>query len=198
MAVDDRDYIALKKEFEERVVKKMDEITIDYDRSDMNSNDEMVLRALAQAMISLEETELMAYSARRAERLDLEKYDKLNTSASKMRADISKLQGDLKITRSVRKADKELTVADTIEDLKKRAKEFYQAKMSYVYCPKCNMLLGTVWILYNQDKRNRITLHCNRPDEYGNICDEAVTLNLKDLIEKHGTNIPESTPESMI
>jgi len=198
MAVDDMDYIALKDEFEKRVTKKMDEITIDYDRSDMNSNDEMVLRALAQAMISLEETELMAYSARRAEHLDLEKYDKLNASASKMRSDISKLQGDLKITRSVRKADKELTAADIIEDMKKKAKEFYQSKMSYVYCPKCNMLLGTVWVLYNQDKKNKITLHCSRPDEYGNICDEIVTVSLKDLVDNHGTNNIDITPESML
>jgi NAD-dependent SIR2 family protein deacetylase len=149
-------------------------------------------------MISLEETELMAYSARRAERLDLEKFDKLNTSANKLRTDISKLQGDLKITRSVRKADKEISAAETIEDLKKRAKEFYQSKMSYIYCPKCNMLLGTVWVLYTEDRKNKITLHCNRTDSYGNKCDETVTVTIKDVIDTHGTNNVDITPESML
>lgn len=190
--------VSSKEEFEKLIQKKINEIAEDYDLDDLNSNDKLVLRALAQAFLGLEETEFMYFKSRREDRLNVDQMERLGRTLNSLRKDISTLQGDLSITRKVRKNDKEASVADAVEEIKRRAKDFLESRMSYIYCPKCNMLLGSVWVLYTEDKSNRVTLTCNRRHEDGNLCGEVVNVKVKDLIEKRGTNVPSITPESML
>jgi hypothetical protein len=186
-------------EFDRRINKKIEQFSDDYDLSDMKINDQIGLRALAQAMITLDDLEHASYKLRR-EGLNLDNItlaDKIAKQMSDLRNDIIRIQDDLKISRKARKGDKEETVQNYLKELKEKAKEFYEERMTYVFCPECDMLLGTVWFHYPEDKNTlRFTCHRKLPD--GSYCNTVVTTTSKELLEKRGTNKPEILPESML
>lgn len=192
--------IEKSQEFEIRIKKKLDEFEEDYDLSDMKINDRDALRALIQAHISLEDYEQEIFKLR-SQSIDervlfqLEKFDKI---MSNLRADISKLQNDLNITRKIRKSDQDVSVLAYITKLKADAKKFYESKAGYIFCPKCDLLLGTIWTLTPDDDRNRVVLHCSRKMPDGTLCGEKVVVNTKELLKNRGTNKKEITPESML
>jgi hypothetical protein len=183
--------------WEDRIADKIEQFGVDYDLDELNSNDKMLLRSLAQSFISLEDFELMTYNLRQHDITidDLPVLEKLSKIMTDLRSDISKLQDDLKITRKLRKSEKEQTVVSFIDNIQKKAQEFYEQKMSYIFCPKCNMLLGTIWTLYPDEERNKIKLVCNRKTEEGEICGTVVMVGTKELLENRSTNkkdIPEA------
>lgn len=187
------------KIFEDRIKRKLAEFEKDYDLTDMKFNDLQSLRALAQALITLEDLEVYSYKLR-MEGITLDNLtlmDKISKQLSDLRNDISKLQDDLKISRKVRKGDKEESVVLYIEKLKQKAAEFYESKMNYILCPKCNMLLGTVWTLYPEAK-NKITLTCQRELDSGEKCGTIVTVTTKEMLERKNTNTPEVLPENFL
>jgi len=195
-------------EFERRIERKIESFAEDYDLDDLKANDKLTLRALAQSYITLEDLENYSYRAR-LDGISEEKIlymEKIGNIMSGLRRDISNMQNDLKITRRIRKGDKEESVINYIEDLKQKAKRFYQSKMSYVFCPKCGMLLGTVWVLY-PDSKNKLTFTCKREiilsdeqkeDKHKTYCDTVFTVTTRELMEKRGTNRPELVPESLL
>lgn len=185
--------------FEQRIQRKIDEFGEDYDLDDLKANDKLTLRGLAQAYITLEDLENYTYKVRFGgiEDGDIVKLEKINAMMSALRRDISSMQNDLKITRRVRKGDKEESVINYIEDLKQKAKKFYKEKMSYILCPKCNLLLATVWTMYPEGK-NKITLTCNRKLQDGSRCGHTFTITTADLLEKKGANLPELLPETLL
>jgi hypothetical protein len=185
------------KEFEERIQKKINEFGKDYDLTDLNSNDMLTLRTLAQAYVDLEDYTIMEYNLRRDGINDtsMPLLDKLSSIKEKLRNGISNTSNDLKITRKVRKADKEQSVMSYIEDLKKKAKEFYESKMQLIFCPKCNTWIASIWVLYPEDSHNKITVVCNREHEDGSKCGEKITLSTVELLRLGGSNksdVPES------
>lgn len=185
-------------EFEERIEEKLDEFGKDYDLNDLKINDMLTLRALAQAYIKLEDLENYDYHLRTDKELELDNMmdmDKLNNMMSKLRGDMSKMQDDLRMTRKARKGDTDATVLSELDRLKKAASEFYEERMSYIWCDKCKMLLATLWTLYPEEKANKITLKCCRKipisdDEY-EICGNKLTITTKELLDSRGVNIDE-------
>jgi hypothetical protein len=192
--------IATSEEFEKRIQKKLDEFEKDYDLSDLKINDRETLRAFVQAVITLEEYEQYLFKVRSQGINDSSLYmiEKLQKAMSDLRADISKLQTDLNITRKIRKADKDLSVMAYLDDLKGKAQKFYASKMSYVFCKKCNMLLGTFWTMYPENERNKIVLVCERVLDDGTRCGEKAVIGTKELLGNRGTSSREITPESML
>ena len=188
------------RNFEERIVKKLEAFSEDYDISDLKINDRETLRGLIQALLALEDYEQASYKLREEGITvgNLQLMEKVNKTMSDLRSDISKLQADLNITRKVRKADKEVSVISYIDSLKIKAREFYESRMSYVFCPKCNLLLGTFWCLFPNEPKNKILLICNRDLGEGQICGERVTVTTKELIDNDGTNSKDIIPESML
>lgn len=187
------------KEFENRIQRKIDEFAEDYDLGDLKANDKLTLRALAQAYITLEDLESYSFNQRveGIEEDSILAMDKISNMMSRLRSDISNMQNDLKITRKVRKGDKEESVINYIEDLKLKAKKFYEQKMMYIFCPKCGMLLATMWFLYPDYKTNYIDMTCHRPMPDGKICGERFTISTKDLLNNRGSNRPDLMPEGM-
>jgi len=188
--------IEVNKEFEARIARKIDEFSNDYDIDDLKANDKLVLRALAQSYIQLEDLENYAYTKRLGgiENDEIVMMEKMANVMSTLRRDISKMQDDLKITRRIRKGDKEESVVNYIENLKKKAKEFYQNSMFYIWCPKCKMLLATVWFHYPEEKGNKVHLICNRDLGDGEKCKEKLIVSSKELLENRGvstTDVPE-------
>lgn len=190
----------VSQNFEARIAKKLEEFGEDYDLSDLKINDRDALRALIQAQLTLEDYEQHLYRIRQegiseAQLFSMEKFQK---AMSDIRADISKLQNDLNITRKIRKSDQDVSVMAYIDSLKKKAKQFYEAKAGYVFCEKCNMLLGTVWALFPEEERNKIAFVCQRDMGDGTKCNHKTIIGTKELLERRGTNKKEITPESML
>lgn len=185
---------------EVRIEKKLAEFEEDYDLSDMKINDKDALRALIQAQITLEDYEQLLFSIRKQGFSEQTFYmvEKLQKAMSDLRSDISKFQYDLNITRKIRKSDQDASVLAYMANVKEKAKKFYESKMSYIFCPKCHMLLGTIWTMYPNDDRNKITLTCGRVLPDGGTCGERVIIGTKELLKSRGTNQKEITPESML
>jgi hypothetical protein len=190
----------ISDEFEKRISKKLDEFNADYDLSDLKINDRDALRALIQAHLTLEDYEQDLFKLRTGgvNGNMLDTLDKFQKAMSLLRADISKFQDDLNIKRKARKADQDVSVQAYIDSLKDKAKKFYDSKMSYIFCEKCNILLGTVWSLYPKEDRNKIVYVCNRILENGSTCGHKNIVGTKELIELRGTNNKKITPESML
>lgn len=190
--------VSQSDEFEERINQKLEDFEQDYDLSDLKINDRAALRALIQAFISLEDYEQLLYEYR-SEFSDssVTTIDRLNRVMSGLRADISKFQDDLNIKRKTRQSDEDVSVLHYIEELKKKARRFYEAKMQYIFCEECNMLLATVWTLF-PEKDNKIRLVCDRKLEDGKVCGHVTTVSTKELIAKKGTNKKEIMPEGML
>lgn len=186
--------------FEERIENKFQEFGEDYDLSDLKINDKDSLRALIQAQLTLEDYEQFMYSIRAGglSEATFISIERLQKAMSDLRSDISKLQNDLNITRKIRKSDQEVSTLAYISGLKEKAKKFYESKMGYIFCPKCDMLLGTIWTMYPEDDRNKVALVCGRVLPDGSKCGNKVIIGTKELLKGRGTNKKEITPESML
>jgi RNase P subunit RPR2 len=187
------------QDFERRIELKLNEFEQDYDLDEMLINDKLLLRALAQALIELEDLEVMSYRLRMEAEGDAGltgditlKMDKLSQNKNKLRQDISRIQDDLKITRKVRNSDKDESAKSFLEDLKRKAKKFYDEKMFYIYCPECNSLIGTIWLQSWESKQNVINLFCSK-------CGYAMrNINLSRYREKRMSSTNDAImPESM-
>lgn len=184
--------IAKNSEFETRIQNKIDEFSKDYDIDDLKINDMLTLRALAQAYITLEDYEHFTYNLR-SSGLDLNRileFEKVSNMMSTLRADISKMQNDLGITRKIRKGEKEEGIRSELEIIKEKAKNFYEQKMFYIFCPKCKRLLSTTWFLY-PSLNNKLQFVCGNKD-----CGERFVISSKELFENKGFNISD-IPEGL-
>lgn len=183
--------------WEEKIKAKLEEFSNDYSLDDLRVNDLMTLRSLASAVLRLEDFEARMNRITNQEGVtddNILVLDKLGKLMSDLRNDISKMQDDLKITRKNRKGDKEQSVINYLEDLKKKAKQFYEEKAFQVFCPKCNMLLATLWTLYPEGK-NKLVLTCDRTLDSGEKCGEIISISTQELVELGGNNkkdIPET------
>lgn len=187
------------EDFEERIAKKLQEFSQDYDIDDLKINDRETLRAFIQTIIALEDYESMIFDIRSQVDItqsNINVVDRISKMMTDLRKDMSRFQEDLNITRKIRKSDKESSVVSYIENLKEQARIFYESKMSYVFCPECNMLLGTVWSLY-PEADNKITYKCCRVMDDGSKCGHKFTVTTQELLNNRGTNNVSITPESM-
>lgn len=190
----------ISQDFEGRISKKLEEFSNDYDIDDLKINDRETLRAFIQAIIALEDYEQLVFDIRAngdISQANINVVDRVSKIMSDLRKDISRFQEDLNITRKIRKSDKESSVVSYIANLKEQARQYYEAKMSYIFCDKCDMLLGNIWVLY-PDEDNKITLKCSRVLDDGSKCGNKVTVTTKELSERRGTNKVSITPESLL
>lgn len=191
--------VASQKLFEERIQEKFEELANDYDLEDLNANDILMLRNMIQAMLQIESLEQLAFQLRSGavDEHTINLLGKINTQINDLVDRVSKIQSDLNITRKARKQDKEQSVSDYIEFLKQKAAEFYKQKMQYIFCPNCNTLLGTIWTLYPEDKRNKVVLYCNRKIDDNTTCDTKVVFITSENLNKEMTNNPDLLFEGM-
>jgi hypothetical protein len=172
------------------IEKKMKEYEGSYDLADLKINDIDSLRALAAASVRLDAFDAILNKeiARGVTPDNILVIEKIGKYMSDLRGDMSKLQEDLKITRKNRKGDKEVSVINYLEDLKLKARTFYEKKSFQIFCPKCNTLIANWWTLYPESK-NKIVLTCTRQSgDEGTICGETISLSSKELMEMGGNN----------
>lgn len=135
-----------------------DRFTSEYDVDDLAINDQIMLDELSTAMAQLELLNGELDTLLAADEIDLRRVSDINKVISTTRADISKIQEDLRITRKTRK-EKSDSVPEFIRDLKLRASKFIEERMSHLYCPSCKTLVCSVWLL-DYNKQNKILLEC--------------------------------------
>jgi hypothetical protein len=187
------------RDWENRIKRKMDEFSKDYDLDDMKINDMYSLRALCAAILRLED-----YDSKIGKLMKMESNEyvlgdikTLSEQQKGLRDGISKLQDDLKISRKVRKSDKEETAEKTIAELYRKAKKFYTQKMLWVVCPKCNTVLATAWFLYPEDGGSSIKVKCHHDMPDGTKCTGELEISTKKLLDAGGCNRPEILPERL-
>lgn len=170
-----------------KVKQKIDELGNDYDLTDLKYNDIMQLNDLSTAMVTLEALQEVIYKEQKKgiDGDNIAFIDRLNRVISSVRSDVSKIQTDLNLSRKIRKGEKEESVLQYIEKVKDYAKRRYEEVMSYIYCPKCKMLLSTIWLLY-PNENNKVTLTCNRLLDNGKRCKNKFTVTSKTLMENRG------------
>jgi RNase P subunit RPR2 len=179
---DDEEILA---ELKARTKEKLDELEKDYDFSDMKANDMTQLESLVLAMLQLEDIEKEVYKRRNdlsdTNILALEKFNKM---LSQLRTDISTISEDLQLTKKIRNKSKDISIMERWDELTKKASQFYQQKMLYIFCPDCRTLLCTLWLLYPENEKNKIILYCQR-------CNTKHEIVLYELYETGNKNLPD-------
>jgi RNase P subunit RPR2 len=179
---DDEEILA---ELKARTQEKLAELEKDYDFSDMKANDMTQLESLILAMLQLDDIEKEVYKRRNnltdTNILALEKFNKI---LSQLRSDISTISTDLQLTKKIRNKSKDISIVQRWEELSKKASQFYEQKMLYIFCPDCRTLLSTLWLLYPHGERNKIILYCER-------CNTKHEILLSELYETGNKNLPD-------
>lgn len=185
--VETEDNQEILEELKQRIKGKLDELEKDYDFSDMKANDMVQLESLVMAMLQLDDLEKEVY-IRRSDLSDTNvlALEKLNKMLSQLRADISTVSTDLQLTKKIRNKSKDVSIVQRWEELSRKASEFYKQKMLYIFCPDCRTLLCTLWLLYPEDEKNKVTLYCER-------CNTKHEITLYELYDTGNKNLPDVT-----
>ena len=166
-------------EYEQKIQDFLDKLARDYDLSDMNENDRVALRHMAQLSLSIETLERKMSLALAAGELDVNQIQKLTNALDTMRNSLMKVQSELNISRKERLGGAKETVDKRFQDILRRAKKLYDLRTAKIFCPKCRMLLATVWVQdWNID--NTCTFTCPRPE-----CKHQFTVSTK-YLRTHG------------
>jgi hypothetical protein len=100
------------------------------------------------------------------------------------------------MSRKARRSDKEEDMVSLVQDMKIKAKKFYEQRMMLIFCPKCDTLISTMWFLYPNFKSNEIKLKCHKDLGDGLVCDGEVHVTSQWLLE-NGMRNKKDIPESM-
>lgn len=184
---------------EEKIQRMYKDFEENYDLSGMMPNDRIVLRSMIQAMIRLEDYEsiLSRHSKEGVTESNIALVTSLSRVCKELRDSISSAQNDLKITRKVRKSEKEESTISFLQDLKVKAKKAYYKRHLLILCPKCHTLLFSGRWTYPDFLDNKLEMKCHRTLVEGGICDGEVHISSKTLLNRGGCNLPEFLPESM-
>lgn len=148
------------EDIESRVKSIMDNLAQNYDLRDMFVNDTLALQEWARMQILLDDLGMMERQA-----INDGEINKLST-LSKVRKEYidnqSRIATDLNITRKSRQSEVE-ALESYLPSILKKAKHFYEKRLAYIYCPKCNMLVANTWLV-DWNLENKFNLTCPRKD----------------------------------
>lgn len=179
-----------KEELEARIDAMVEEFRADYALDDLKFNDMQDLRALIRAILALKDYEDTLYEIQKegigSENIRI--IGDLNKFISQTRKDITNLQESLKISRKVRKEEREDSIEAYIVNLQDKANTFYKHKVFRAVCPECGMMLFDGWFLYPEEN-NKIILECGRmvedmEDDSARKCTGRLEITSKELKEK--------------
>lgn len=181
-------YADSKNQDYERIKRLKEKMALDYDLADLNANDQASLDDLCTLYIRVEDLDQKIAEEMRRDEPDHYAIQNMSKTISQWRDSISRIQTDLSISRKARKGDNETSIVAAFQNIKERAKTMLEERLSYVYCPKCKMLLSTVWFLYPENG-NSITLTCGRDN-----CHTRFTVTSKQLQELGNRNLEDTLP----
>ena len=163
-----------------KVSKKIEELSKDYDLSDMKPHDWTMFREMAVLMVRLEEEQQRLAGIIQAEELDETNALRAEQRLAVIREGILKIQESLGLTRAKRIDQVENDPRVLFEDIKARAKRFLDARLAKLKCPKCNVMLASVHFV-QPEADNQIKLTCHR-------CGFVLNLTSKEAIQMEARN----------
>lgn len=181
-------YADSKNQDYDRIRRLKDKMALDYDLEDLNANDQASLDDLCTLYIRVEDLDLKIAEELKKDEPDHYAVQNMNKTLTQWRDSISRIQTDLSISRKARKGDNETSVVAAWQSVKERAKTMLDERLSYIYCPKCKMLLSTTWFLYPENG-NSITLTCGREH-----CGHKFTVTSRQLKEMGNKNLEDALP----
>lgn len=195
-----KEQIPEKEDLETRIQEMMEDFKADYALDDLKFNDIQTLRALIRALLTLKDYEDTLYEVQK-EGIgsdNIRVIDNLNKFISTTRKDISNLQDVLRISRKVRKEEREDSIESYIINLQDKADRFYKNHVFRAVCPECGMMLFDGWFLYPEED-NKIILECGRmveqhEDDEAKKCTgrlEVTSKDLRELQDKYKDLFPE-------
>jgi len=189
-----------KEDLEDRILDMMEKFKDDYALDDLKFNDTQVLRALIRALLTLKDYEDTLYEVQKngIDSNNIRVIGDLNKFISQLRKDTSTLQEDLKISRKVRKEEREDSIEAYITNLQSKANAFYRHKIMRAVCPECGMMLFDGWFLYPEED-NKMVFECGRLMEQHDDGDvrkctgrlEVTSTELKEKQEEYKKLFPE-------
>jgi hypothetical protein len=157
----------------------------DYSLEDLKANDRLAVEILSRLYAQVRYNQDLINELRDAE--DGVKYSlaisDIVADDEKLIRSIKALEGQLGISRTERMKDEGEDMVDMFKSIRERAKKYLEKKLHYIYCPKCHMLLGNVWLLYRDvEGAYELKLVCKR-EQKGGICNTEVIIRPGDLDE---------------
>jgi RNase P subunit RPR2 len=144
-----------------KVQGRIDRLAEEYDFTDMQYHDRLLLERLFSLTIRLEEDEVSLQNAIANSALTPTDALKEEQRLSTMRNDILKIQDSLGISRLKRKSTTEESPLVLFADIRAKAKKFLDARLCQVKCPECKLVISKVNFLY-PDMDNRLILTCKK------------------------------------
>lgn len=169
------------EDIDSRIDQIMNDFSLNYDLRDMNANDTLALRELAKTFVLLDTLGRIEQQA--IEDGAVVQLRTLSQIKKEYLDNSSKLQEDLNIKRKQRQNDTGDTLDVYLPSILKKADNFYEERLAYIYCPKCKMLCANAWFtdwrVYNQ-----IHITCPRPG-----CEHKFHVTSEYLTEHGNKNI---------
>lgn len=172
------------EEAEELAQEFYEQFKEDYVLDDLKANDKIALESLSYFYAQLRYNQNKINEFRDSEDiLFTEAVSNLVTDNEKIIRSIKVLESQLGISRIERLKDEGEDMIDLVKSVRERAKKYLEKKLHYIFCPKCNMLLGNVWLLYRElEGAYELKFVCKR-EQKGKVCNTEVIIRPGDLNE---------------
>lgn len=183
---------AINTRDQERITEYISKMSEQYDVEEMNENDSTALRDLATVSIRIQDLDQVLRSKmdndKNPDGVDWSTVHWITDILTDLRKSRQQIEESLNITRKARQGAEQTSVVDAIESYKAKAKKLLEERLSYIYCPKCKLLVGNVWML-SPYAGNSFTFTCPRDLGDGKVCGNKFTVTGSDLMSKKNKNV---------
>jgi len=183
--------ITVNNQDEQRIIDYISKMSEQYDVLEMNENDSTALKDLATISIRVQDLDqVLRIKMSDKEGIDWSEIHWITDILTDLRKSRQQIEESLNITRRARQGVEQTSVVDAIESYKLRAKKLLEERLNYIYCPKCKLLIGNVWML-NPYIGNSFTFTCPRELEDKQICGHKFSVTGSELMAKKNKNVKE-------
>lgn len=184
--------ISVDNDDEKRVYDYIARMSEQYDVNEMNENDSAALKDLATISIRIQDLDqILRNKMSNRDTVDWSEVHWITDILTDLRKSRQQIEESLNITRKARQGAESASVVDAIESYKFRAKKLLQERLSYIYCPKCKLLVGNVWML-SPESGNSFTFTCPRNLGEGKTCGHRFSVTGTELMAKKNKNIEDT------
>ena len=174
----------LHEEAETLAQEYFEQFQEDYVLDDLKANDKIAVEILCYlyAQVRYNQDRIHTLQGEESDYKDTRKgLSSLVTDNEKLIKSITTLENQLSISRTARLKEEGTNLVDLVATVRDKARDFLEKKLHYIYCSKCDMLLGNVWALY-QDFDDAFEVHftCKR-EQKGKVCNTEVIIRPEDL-----------------
>lgn len=190
----------LREETKELAQQYFDNFQKDYVLGDLKANDRIALEIICwlYAQVRYNQDRIVDYQNAKDDPYADKGIKSLVADNEKIIKSITILENQLSISRSARLKEEGTEVVDVIQALREKASKFLEQKLHYIFCPKCNMLLANIWVLYrNEPDAYDLKFICKR-EEKGKACNTEVIVKPGDLVEETSGALRKIKPEDFI